>query len=104
MLKEIYLLTSIKMNPNINTITLTSKFKPKVDINTLRKQETQNMFKFLPVLRNQTQFKNIVGYMPNREMNAVIDQAKLNSIINNHDGTRVYPSGSYKYNFFPTKY
>ena len=89
------------MNPN--TFTLTSEFKPKVNLDTLRKQETQKMFEFLPILRNQTQFKNKnnVGYMPNREINAVIDQAKLNSIINNRDGTRVYPSGAYKFNLFP---
>lgn len=90
------------MNPN--TFTLTYEHKPQINVNHLRNQESQKMFQFLPVLRNQSQFSNAnsMGYIPNREMNAILDQAKLNKIINSRDGTRVYPSGSYNFNFFPS--
>ena len=90
------------MNPN--TFTLTSEQKPPVNVSQLRKQDTQKMFQFLPVLKNQSQFSdaNSVGYMPNREMNAMLDQAKMNNLINSRDGSRVYPSGSYNFNLFPS--
>lgn len=90
------------MNPN--TFMLTSDRKPTIDVTQMRKNDNQKMFQFLPVLRNQSQFSNAsyMGFVPNREMNTILDQAKLNSIINDRDGTRVYPSGSYNFNFFPT--
>lgn len=90
------------MNPN--TFTLTLERKPTVNISQLRNQDTQNMFQFLPVLRNQSQFSsaNSIGYVPNKELNAILDQAKMNKLINSRDGARVYPSGSYNFNIFPS--
>ena len=90
------------MNPN--TFTLTSEQKPQVNVSQLRKQDSQKMFQFLPVLKTQSQFSgaNSVGYMPNREMNAMLDQAKMNNLINSRDGSRVYPAGSYNFNLFPS--
>lgn len=90
------------MNPN--TFTLTLERKPAVNVSQMKNQDTQRMFQFLPVLRNQTQFSNAnsVGYVPNREMNAMLDQAKLNNLINMRNGARVYPVGSYNFNFFPS--
>lgn len=88
------------MNPN--TFQLTQERPPIVNIDELRRRENEKMFQFLPVLRNQSQFVNgKIGYMPNREINAILNQTKLNQIANAKDGSRVYPSGSYQFNMFP---
>jgi hypothetical protein len=97
------------MNPNIDTLNnnkslLISNSKPRIELEQLRTLENEKMFQFLPVLRNQSQFpNNHTGYIPNRELNTILNQERLNNLINRKDGSRVYPPKSFGSNFFPSQ-
>lgn len=94
----------LNSNPSLFPITnsLVSEYKPTVNIAELQRKENDQMFQFLPVLREQSQYKdNNVGYMPNAEKNQILNQEKMNNTINRKNGTQVLPSQSFNLNFFP---